>query len=244
MSKNRERLILEKLLTRKQISVDELSKELYTSKSSIRRDLTNLEKHNFLKRVHGGAILIENGISDIRVPFALRELEQGDAKISIAKKAAGLVHDGDVIFLDASSSAYNLIPFLSEKKDITVITNGVKALQRLAEFNIKTICTGGKMFNASFALVGDEAYAILDGINADISFFSCRGMSEDGKLTDITDSENYVRQRMISNSKKSYFLCASEKIGRLFYHNLCTVNDITGVICEKPLPQKLGNRQI
>lgn len=236
MNKEREKKILEEILKNKKVTVRELAKILYASEPSIRRDLVSLERQNLIKRIHGGAILEENGISSTKIPFVIREMEQSDAKIIIAQKAAELVNDGDVIFIDASSSAYNVIPYLALKNNITVITCGVKALNKLSEYNIKTICTGGTLIPSCQALVGDDAYNIIEQNNADIFFFSCRGLSDEGYLTDISTQENYVRRKMIKHSKKSYLLCASEKIGKKYYHNLCTVDDITGVISEKDVP--------
>lgn len=242
MNKERERKILEEILKNKKVTVKELAKNLYASEPSIRRDLLSLERQNLIKRVHGGAILEENGISSTKIPFVIREMEQSDAKIIIAEKAAELVKDGDVIFLDASSSAYNLIPYLALKNNITVITCGVKALNKLSEYNIKTICTGGTLIPSCQALVGDDAYNIIEQNNADIFFFSCRGLSSEGLLTDISAQENYVRRKMIKHSEKSYLLCASEKFDKKYYHNLCTVNEINGIISEKELPDELKNK--
>ncbi len=236
MNKERERMILESLLANKSVTVKKLAADLYASEPSIRRDLASLEKQNLLRRVHGGAVLLESALSELKIPFAIRELEQSDAKIIMARKAIDLVHDHDVIFLDASSSAYTLIPFLATRKNITVITSGVKTLTKLAEYHINAISTGGRLLNSCMSLVGEEAYGVIDNFTADIVFFSCRGLSADGKLTDISDGEDLVRRRMIKNAKKSYLLCAGEKIGKTYYHNLCTAGDITGIISEGEWP--------
>lgn len=237
MNKEREKRILEEILKTKKVTVKELANKLYASEPSIRRDLVSLERQNLIKRIHGGAILEENGTSSTKIPFVIREMEQSDAKILMAQKAAELVNDGDVIFLDASSSAYNIIPYLALKNDITVITCGVKALSKLSEYNIKTICTGGALIPSCQALVGDDAYSIIEQNNADIFFFSCRGLSDEGFLTDISAQENYVRRKMIKHAKRSYLLCASEKVGKKYYHNLCSTDDITGIISEKDAPK-------
>ena len=232
METERKKRILERLLVQKKVTVKELAGELYASESSIRRDLSELEKENLIKRVHGGAILEETGNSAMKIPFLLREMEQMDAKLVIAQKAIEYVKDNDVIFLDASSSAYNLIPLLPLRRNLTVITSGVKALTRLGEYHIKTISTGGELLPTCLSLVGEEAYQTIERYNADIAFFSCRGLSEDGRLTDISAGENYVRQKMIQHAKKAYLLCAGEKFGKTYFHNLCDTKDITGVISE------------
>ena len=233
MSAEREKRILEILLKEKRCSVKDLAKALYISQPSVRRDLQSLEAQNLIKRVHGGAMLEESAVSKNKIPFLIREYEQSGAKAILARKAAELVCDGDVIFLDASTSCYYLIPYLAGKKGITVVTSGVKALSKLAEYDIRTVSTGGTLINSCLALVGEEAYQTLESFNADLAFFSCRGVSEDGYLTDISPEENGVRKKMIRRAKRSYLLCATEKFGKRYFHNLCHKDEIDGIITEK-----------
>ena len=122
------------------------------------------------------------------------------------------------------------------KNNITVVTNGVRALERLSEYKIKTISTGGELLWSCLSLVGENAYRTINDINADVLFFSCRGVSEDGYMTDISAEENYVRRRMIKNAERSYLMCAGEKFGKKYYHNLAHIRDITGVISEAEIP--------
>lgn len=230
MSKERDREILEILVAQRQATVKELAARLFVSEPSIRRDLVGLEKQNLIKRVHGGAVIEETALSKNKIPFAIRELEQSNAKVIIAQKAIELVHDNDVIFLDASTSAYQLIPFLQSRRNLTVITNGVRALEKLAEYDINTISTGGSLIASCMALVGEDAYRTIESINADVAFFSCRGLSSDGYLTDIAPAENHVRKKMIKNAKRSYLLCTSDKLGKKYYHNLCHSKELDGII--------------
>ena len=230
MSKERDREILEILVAQRQATVKELAAKLFVSEPSIRRDLVGLEKQNLIKRVHGGAVIEETALSKNKIPFAIRELEQSNAKVIIAQKAIELVHDNDVIFLDASTSTYQLIPFLQSRRNLTVITNGVRALEKLAEYDINTISTGGSLVASCMALVGEDAYRTIESINADVAFFSCRGLSSDGYLTDIAPAENHVRKKMIKNAKRSYLLCTSDKVGKKYYHNLCHSKELDGII--------------
>ena len=230
MNKNREKEILEILLKQKNVTVKQLADSLFISEPSIRRDLASLEKQHLIKRIHGGAVLEETMLSKNKIPFLIREYEQSSAKVLIAQKAIDLINDNDVIFMDASTSCYYLIPFLSSKRNITVVTNGVKALTKLAEYDINTISTGGTLVNSCLALVGEEAYKTIETFNADIAFFSCRGISGDGYLTDIAPEENNIRKHMMKNSKKSYLLCASEKFGKKYFHNLCHKDELNGII--------------
>ena len=232
MSIEREKQILEILLKEKEASVQQLAGALYVSEPSVRRDLQSLEKQNLIKRVHGGARLEETALSKNKIPFLIREYEQSSAKALIAQKAIHLIKDNDVIFLDASTSCYYLIPFLASKRNLTVITNGVKALIKLAEYGINSISTGGSLMNNCLALVGEEAYRTIESYNANVAFFSCRGVSEDGYLTDISPEESNVRKKMIRHAQSAYLLCASDKFGKRYFYNLCHKDQLTGVIHE------------
>lgn len=230
MNKEREKRILEIAIKEKSVTVKGLAQRLYSSEPSIRRDLCSLEKQRLLRRTHGGAVLNENALNEIKIPFLIRELEKSDEKIKIARMAAELITDESVIFLDASTSAYFMIPFLAEKRDIIVITNGIKTLTALSENNINCIGTGGKVINSCLAFVGEEAHRTIEHYNADFCFFACRGISEDGRLTDISQPENSVRLKMLGHSKQSFMLCTSDKLNKVYYHNLCSADDISGVI--------------
>lgn len=240
MNAERKNEILKILLKEKKIMVKDLSERLYTSEPSIRRDLTELEKDKLIRRIHGGAILEEHSESLIKIPFMLRELEDHDAKNIIAQKAAALVKDGDVIMMDASSSAYAIIPYLAQRSNITVITSGIKALMRLAEYGIDAYSTGGHLLPSCFSLTNEDAHKIISRYNADIVFFSCRGISPNGMVTDFSIEENRVREKMIEHSKRSVLLCATKKMNQTYMHNLCSIRDITQVISEQDqLPENL-----
>lgn len=151
-------------------------------------------------------------------------------KLRSHAKRPAFVPDGSIVFLDASTSAYVMIPFLAEKRNLIVITNGVKALAKLSENHITCIGTGGNVVHSCLAFVGEDALRTIAEYNADFCFFSCRGLSEDGKITDIAQSENAVRRKMIEHAKSSYLLCTSDKIGKTCYHNPLHGDDITGII--------------
>ena len=236
MNKEREKYILEKLLKEKQVSVKSLASALYASEPSVRRDLRRLEEAGIIKRTHGGAVLEEQNRSYLKIPFVLRELESSDAKIIIAKRAAALVKNGDTVMLDASSSAYAIVPFLAEKTNLTVITSGLKALTLLCEMGINAYSTGGRVLSASLSLVDSDCHDMLSHYNADIAFFSCRGISPEGMITDFSVEENQVRRKMIERSSKAYLLCTKMKMNKTYFNNICSVDDITDVISESDQP--------
>ncbi len=207
-----------------------MSKILYVSEPTVRRDLTELDSKGLIKKVYGGAVLPEG--AETLIPFVFRENEKSAAKTAMGKKASELVEDGMVVLLDGSTSAFHLIPFLTQKKDLTVVTSGAKTALALAEAGLCNYCTGGKMLNNSYSYVGAQAERFVTGINADICFFSCRGVSEDGLVSDPSVEEVNLRRVMIERSRKKYLLCDKSKMGKVYFYNLCTVSDLDGVITE------------
>ena len=210
------------------ISVHKLSKLLFVSEPTIRRDLTVLEKEGKIKRTYGGAVYCE--LINVEVPLSLREYEQTDAKKNIAKQAEKYIKDGQVIFLDASSTASFLVPHIAKFKNTTVITNSPKTSVELAKHAIRTYCTGGLLLNNSIAYVGNLAEEFIKRYNADIFFFSSRGISVENIITDSSVEETNIRKIMMMQSKNKIFLCTKDKLGKKYMYTLCSTDEIDEVI--------------
>ncbi|MBR3979101.1 MAG: DeoR/GlpR transcriptional regulator [Oscillospiraceae bacterium] len=223
--------ILEK---KKSISVKQLAQLLYVSQPTVRRDLESLSQQGKLQRTHGGVVLRKT--SDAEIPLMYREDQNNEAKRIIAEKAATLIHEGDVIFLDASSTVSYLVPHLKKFRDLLVITNSPKTSIRLGEHNIKNYCTGGLLLMHSIAYVGSETEKFISGINADLFFFSSRGYTENGMITDSSGRETAVKKAMLQNAAKSYYLCDSSKRDKKYAFNVCSANDLAGIITEIDTP--------
>lgn len=235
----RESQILHLLSETKSMNNLELAKKLYISVPTLRRDLDKLERKGLITRTHGGCTLNQSA-ADEKIPFYFREQEQNFEKAVIAKKAMDFIKDGDIIMLDGTTSCYHLVPLLNKFKDLIIITSGAKTSCTLGSMAIKNISTGGQMITKSLSYVGPEALHTIRRYNADIAFFSCRGLSENGWLTDNSMEENEVRKAMLKHAKKKIFLCDSSKIGHSYFHNLCHISEIDEIICEKDLPETIS----
>lgn len=226
----RQEEIIKLLEKNKSMSVTKLAKLLYVSQPTVRRDLSILEEQGKVQRTHGGVVLRK--ISDAEIPLMFREDQNNTSKKMIAEKAAGLISDGNVIFLDASSTVSYLIPYLERFNDIIVVTNSPKTSMRLGERNIKNYCTGGLLLMHSVAFVGSETEKFIANINADIFFFSSRGYIEGGMITDSSEREVAVKKAMLKNADKVYYLCDSSKKNQKYAFNICNLKDIDGMIDE------------
>ena len=222
--------ILEILKTNGSASVERLSRLLFVSQPTIRRDLAYLKEQNLIHRTFGGATLRQSNAGEI--PFELRDSQDASSKEIIAKKAAEYLKDDMVIFLDASSTVYRLLPYISRFKNITVITNSPKVCLTLAEQGIDSYCTGGTLLSKSKAFVGDSAKEFIKRFNVDIFFFSSQGITEDGMITDASVVESEIRRTVMKQSKKNVFMCSSAKIGKKFAYNLADISEVDAIISD------------
>ncbi len=211
-------------------SVEELVRLLYASAPTIRRDLTAMEKNGLLQKVYGGAVPLK--AANREIPLTLREQSQSSAKDRMAERAVQLVHDGAVLLMDGSSSVNRMVRFLSGFKDLLVITSGAKTAVDLAERNIATLCTGGRLLNHSLSYVGFQAEEFVCSINADLLFFSCHGLNEEGFLTDLAMEEVHLRRVMMEHAKKTVLLCDMSKQNKTYFYSLCHRDQVDVVIIE------------
>ncbi len=216
------------------VSVAEIANRLYVSEATVRRDLNAMEKQGVIRRVYGGAVL-QSANRD--VPLQMRETEETEAKQLIGRMAASLVKENDVIMLDASSTAYSLIPYLPDFKNLVAVTSGVKAALALGERHIKTYLTGGQMIDNSYSMIGKHAEDLIGSIRADVLFFSCRGITQDGYMTDSSVEETQLRQLMFRHAKRRVLLAAANKIGRDYFYILGKVSDMDDMICDQAVPE-------
>lgn len=238
ISERHNRIIFE-LQQNPQITVRELSQKLHFSEPTIRRDLTELHRQGILTKHYGGAIL--NQItSDREIPFVLRENEKSKTKAQIGLMASELVSDGMILMLDGSTSAYHLVPYLAKYKDITVVTSGAKTAVALAELGIPVCCTGGKMRTSTFSYIGKDAEDMVRKFNADAVFFSCRGLSMEGRMSDPSIEEANLRHAMFEKCAKKYLLCDSSKFGQVYFYDMGSVSQLDDVLSDAPLPASIA----
>ena len=210
------------------ISASKLSEMLYVSLPTIRRDLAELGRRNQIIRSHGGAKVIQQ--EHVVAPLDFRKTVNAVEKRALCRRAASMVQDYDIIFIDASTTTLQMADFLSEKKGIIVITNGIPLATQLIQKGIKTYCTGGEIFENSLAHFGSFAEEFIQRFNIDILFFSCHGVNEKGMLTDPSLPETQIRKVAINQSKKTVFLCDETKFSRSTPYNLVPVQTVDYII--------------
>lgn len=233
-----EKKILEILETQQYASVDDLATALFVSTSTIRRTLEALQQKGLVTRTHGGVKI--NGDNNFSPSFTFRIHQNSFEKKKIALSAIKLIKNGDIIFLDGSTSAFYIAEYLKEFENIRVITNGIDTLSLLSKNNILAYSTGGQVSaeNPS-VLVGRYAEDMLCNFRADIAFFSAQSIDNDGEIYDCYEDEIFIRRAMIKNAKSKVFLCDSTKVGKTSPYHLCSLKDIDYIASNQALPSSI-----
>ena len=228
--------ILALLSQRGSMTVDALSRELYVSQPTIRRDLSQMQREGLLVRTHGGAVALGDGKAEI--PVSMRSTLHMPEKLRLDRTAAQLVKNGSVLFIDASSTALHIIDHLSAFDGLKVITNSMQALLLLNKYGIRAYCTGGQLIGQSLAFAGSAAERMIADFNIDIMFFSSSGVSERGWIVDYGEEETELRRMVLRQSAKTVFLCDHSKFGVASTYNVARLSDVDVIITDAPLPRE------
>lgn len=219
----RHQRILDLLKKRTIVKIKELVEELEASESTIRRDLTDLEDSKKLKRIHGGATLLQKTLDEPSI--AEKSVKNSHEKKRIAEKAASFIEDGDCIFLDAGTSTVEIIPFL-KGKDIVVVTNGLINIGLLADLSITTHVIGGYVKVGTRAFVGRNAIRTLETFRFDKAFLGVNGVSEFDGCTTPDPEEAFIKESAIARSRQSYVLTDHSKFGEVSFSKFADLDEV------------------
>jgi len=232
--------ILKILKDKKSCSVSELARLLHFSEATIRRDLTALDNEMKIHKTFGGAVILEKYNSEF--PMSIRRKENEEAKQRICRVASSLLQDNMTIFLAASSTVEYILPYLDRFKGLTVITNSPDIPAKISNPNITVYSTGGKFLHHSNEYAGEFATNMIRQVNADMLFFSARGLSIDGRLTQTPFDA--VQKEMIKNSAKSCLLLDSSKVDKTFEFTFARIQDIDVIVTDKKMPESIKHPNI
>jgi ribose transport system substrate-binding protein len=231
----RRQRILELLQEQPGIKVTELARILDVSAGTIRNDLRTLEGEGQLTRVRGGAV-VRDGPRFIRRAFAARARVHAGAKKRIARWAADMIEDGDSVLLDSSTTVFHIAPFLLDRSNLTIITNGIEVAFALAQNPSHTIILIGGVLRADQALVvGYLGERILETLHIKTAFVSCSGFSVETGLTQVDIQEAQLKSRMIESAERVVALVDSSKFGKVDLTPFARVEQIAHVLTDSDL---------
>ena len=215
LTQERHALILEKLEKESVVYLSDLMNLLDASESTIRRDLNYLDKAGLLKKVHGGATSLNSKlINTTEFEVEVRQGINKEEKIAIAKYAASLIKNDDLIYIDSGTTTELMIDFI-EAKGATFVTNGIGHAKKLIHKNLTTYILGGELKLATEAIIGIEAINSLRKYNFTKGFFGVNGIDIERGFTTPDIREAMVKEEALKKSKLSFVLADNSKFNEI-----------------------------
>ncbi len=233
----RKQMIVELLNREMKKSVAELSDIFSVSATTVRNDLRELETEGLLKRTHGGAMSNKKMVYE---PTPVEKKEENiDRKVSIAREAAKLVRDYDVIVLDTGSTTYELAKMLVSVKHLTVITSDFKIAAVLEEqTDAIVIFLGGQLRRNFHCGFGPITVSALKDLNADRVFLGANGISSHKGISTPNLELATVKKEMIRISDEKIVLCDSSKFERTSFAKFAELDEVDLVITDNGLNEE------
>lgn len=217
-------------------SLEELSKHVNASLSTVRRDLTTLEAAGTLKRTHGGARVVAPATDEFA--FASRDNQQLVEKEAIGRVCAQLIEPSQSVIIDAGTTVYHVARYLEEKAPY-VITNSLPVANLFAGASrVEVMVSGGVIYPRLGVLVGPQAVEAFGRIHADVAIMGAGGVAPEG----ISNSHGLlidIQRAMLNAAQKVIFCFDHTKFGRRSVLPLCGLECIDTVVTDSGAPAEL-----
>lgn len=217
LAEERFALILDLLTEKRTATVQELCEALNASESTIRRDLTELDRQGRLNKVHGGATLPNGQFLADEPTMAAKESLAVSQKQSIAEAAAALITAEDFVYVDAGTSTLAMVRALSGPAlEAHYVTNGIAHARLLAQKSCHVCLPGGLLRPRTEAIIGAAAVTALQQFNFTKAFMGANGVAMDAGFTTPDPEEAAVKAAAIRRARQTWFLTDDSKFGRIY----------------------------
>lgn len=237
LTEERKNQILKRVEQNGGVSVQELMMLLDASESTIRRDLNELDKKGLLVKVHGGAMSASKNITADSSVSERVDLNR-DKKIQIARYAASLITEEDVVFLDAGTTTGFVVDYLTVKNTIFV-TNAIDHARKLCLLGYQVYMPGGLVKTRTEALTGNETCEYLKKFHFTKGFFGTNGVTLKEGFTTPDIQEAAVKEVAVRHTQNRYILCDSSKFDKISTVTFAEFADVN-VITDQELPREYG----
>jgi DeoR/GlpR family transcriptional regulator of sugar metabolism len=211
--------------------VRDLAAAFGVSEVTIRQDLELLDSQGRIVREHGGAHL--KTIPQQVGALALQHQAHMDEKRRIGRAAAALVGDGETIILDSGSTTTEVAANLGERRDLTVITNGLNIALRLGALpSISVHMPGGQFKAPTLSLSGEKSAEYFTGLFAQKLFLATAALSLDNGLTFPSLADLPVKRAMIASAERVILVADSSKIGSTSFTALAGVEVVHTLVTD------------
>lgn len=218
---------------KKRIKIKQLEKLTFSTPSTLRRDLIYLEELGVLKRKHGEVIL--NAMNTVELAHSIRETENREAKKIIAELAKDFIGPGMCIFLDSSTTVFELCPYLSDIDNLIIFTNGLHTAQVLSDLanpTMKIFITGGEVKHHSASVVNHgNDNSLLGHFSIDLAFCSARGIDKEF-VYEASFSQAQAKKNIIDNARETILLIDSSKFNKTGFFKINNLKQYRTIISE------------
>ena len=217
LAEERFALILDLLAEKRTATVQELCEALNASESTIRRDLTELDRQGRLNKVHGGATLPNSQFLADEPTMAAKESLAVSQKQSIAEAAAALITAEDFVYVDAGTSTLAMVRALNGPAlEAHYVTNGIAHARLLAQKSCHVCLPGGLLRPRTEAIIGAAAVTALQQFNFTKAFMGANGVAMEAGFTTPDPEEAAVKAAAIRRARQIWFLTDDSKFGRIY----------------------------
>jgi DeoR family fructose operon transcriptional repressor len=230
-AEERRQRIVEELGRRGRVSVSRLAAHHDVTPETVRRDLVELEQRGALRRIHGGAVVLDH----VRVEPAVAERSEHMTleKARIAEAALTFLPDDEgTVLLDAGTTTGALLDHFPTDRRLTVVTNAVPHALRLVTLPwVTVIVVGGRLRAKTLANVDDLAVQSIRDINVDVAFMATNGISERGCSTP-DPAEAAVKRAMVGAADRVVLLADHTKFGDEHFVRFADLSDLDVVVTD------------
>lgn len=220
----------------KTVTLDQLCATFNVSKNTIRRDVEELLLVGNIKKIYGG-ITLQN--SKELTSFDDRYIKNLKVKKMIAQKAAELVEDDDIIFIDSGTTTCFMINYINDRKNLTIITNNIKVIIDAIPYeNINILSISGTLNRKTLSFSGKNASSLLSEYNISKAFMSSTGITIKNGVTNSSQFEYEVKKTAIERSKEVILLVDNSKLGVISLMTYCELESIDTLVTNGKLPKE------
>lgn len=224
---NRRDAIAAYVIERGEVRTDDLAAAFGVSRMTIHRHVEDLARQGVLRKLHGAVSAQPSGVYESL--FSWRETRAPAAKAALARAALAKVVPGQAVVIDDSTTAAALGPHLPTRAPLTVATNSLGLMQRLAgQPDLELIALGGEYHPTYNAFIGPLCEEALAGLRVNLAICSASAISGTDAL--IQDARvTRVKQAMIRAAARRVLLVDSSKFGRVALHRFAGLDDFDAV---------------
>jgi DeoR family transcriptional regulator, fructose operon transcriptional repressor len=218
-------------LSQGSVDVADLARRYGVTTETIRRDLSDMQQRNLVRRVHGGAVPVER--INFEPMLAARDVANAEEKLRIATKAVEEVPERGSVIIDSGSTAHRLADVFPVERDVHVVTNSLLTALTLSRRGLRDLTVlGGGVRTNTLAMLDDTTRAELENMAVDVLFISCDGLSFQHGLTTPYRAEHTIKRAMIERARRVVAMVDESKFGNMQMFSFAAFEEIDVLVTD------------